>query len=185
MNTDKLFELAKPYLEKNDFGLAHTKRVLDVAEKNFPVKLDLQDLTVAAIILHDIGGSSIKDQYEKGAERAAKVLKTLNYPEPFIKQVCSIISTHHNHPDNPSGPFRALYDSDKLVMFSPEEYSHYNAREGFDWNKIINLIYSTDGKELAKKSLAKKRKSKTTQYNGRMKLCFLSKSNSTATTSHI
>ena len=85
MDTDKLFELATPYLEKNDFGLAHTERVLDIAEKNFPVKLDLQDLTVAAIILHDIGGSSIKDQYEKGPEIAAKVLKKLKYTESFIK----------------------------------------------------------------------------------------------------
>jgi hypothetical protein len=35
-------------------------------------------------------------------------------------------------------------------MFTPEEYPHYNGHEGFDWNKIIDLIYSEKGKALAK-----------------------------------
>jgi hypothetical protein len=51
-----------------------------------------------------------------------------------------------------------LYDSDKLVMFSPQEYPNYNTREGFDWNKIIALIYSKNGQELAKSWLAQRRK---------------------------
>ena len=63
----------------------------------------------------------------------------------------------------PLNPLRQ-YDSDKIVMFSPQEYPFYNAQEGFDWNKIVNLIYSAEGKELAKKWLAQRRKSKTTQY---------------------
>jgi len=148
-------------LEKNDFGVAHTKRVFDIAKQNFPVKPELQDLTFTAIIFHDIGGSSIKDQYEKGPQITTDILKKLNCPESFIKQVCEIISTHHEHPDNPSEPFKALYDSDKLVMFSPQEYPYYNAREGFDWDKIVNLIYTKKGQDLAKKSLAQRRKEQT------------------------
>jgi len=35
-------------------------------------------------------------------------------------------------------------------MFSPQESPYYNAREGFDWDKIVSLIYSRKGKELAK-----------------------------------
>jgi len=108
--------------------------------------------------LHDIGGSSIQDQYEKGPEIAAAVLKQLNCSESFITQVCEIISTHHEHPSAPSESFKTLYDSDKLVMFSSQEYPYYNAREGFDWSKLIDLIYSAEGKELAKKSLAQRRK---------------------------
>ncbi len=138
--------------------LAHTKRVFEIAKQNFPVKTELQDLTYSAIILHDIGGSTIKEQYEKGPKIATALLKKLACSESFIKQVCDVISTHHEHPDNPSEPFLSLYDSDKLVMFSPEEYSYYNAREGFDWNKIINLIYTKKGQQLAKKSLAQRRK---------------------------
>ncbi len=159
MDTDKLFELATPILEKNDFGVGHTKRVFEIAKQNFPVKSDLQDLTYVAIILHDIGGSTIKEQYEKGPQIATALLKKLGCcSESFIKQVCDIISTHHEHPTNPSEPFLSLYDSDKLVMFSPEEYPYYNAREGFDWDKIINLIYTKKGQQLAKKSLAQRRK---------------------------
>lgn len=158
MDTDKLFGLATSILEKNDFGVAHTNRVFEIAKHNFPVKPELQDLTYTAIILHDIGGCTIKDQYEKGPKIATSILKKLNCSESFIKQVCETIKTHHDHPDNPSEPFQSLYDSDKLVMFSPEEYPYYNAREGFDWDKIVNLIYTKKGQDLAKKALAQRRK---------------------------
>ena len=150
--------MATPYLEKNDFGIAHTKRVFDIAKQNFPVKPEQKELTFTAIILHDIGGSSIKEQYEKGPQIATIILKKLDCPDYFIRQVCGIISTHHEHPDNPSEPFRILYDSDKLVMFSPEEYPHYNSRKDFDWNKIVALIYSKQAKQLAEKSLTQRRK---------------------------
>ena len=150
--------MARLYLEKNDFGVAHTKRVFDIAKQNFPVKPELQELTFTAIILHDIGGSSIKDQYEKGPQIATAILKKLGCPDNFIRQVCEIISTHHEHPDNPSEPFRILYDSDKLVMFSPEEYPHYNSRKDFDWNKIVDLFYSKKAKQLAQESLMQRRK---------------------------
>lgn len=150
--------MARLYLEKNDFGVAHTKRVFDIAKQNFPVKPELQELTFTSIILHDIGGSSIKDQYEKGPQIATTILKKLDCPDNFIRQVCEIISTHHEHPDTPSEPFRILYDSDKLVMFSPEEYPHYNSRKGFDWNKIVDLVYSKQAKQLAQESLMQRRK---------------------------
>ena len=158
MNADKLFESATPVLEKNDFGVAHTKRVYEIAKQNFPLEPELQDLTYSAIILHDIGGSTIKDQYEKGPQIATRILKNLGCSESFIEQVCQLISTHHDHPNNPSEPFRLLYDSDKIVMFSPQEYPYYNAQKGFDWNKIVNLIYSQKGRELAKQALAQRRK---------------------------
>ena len=158
MDLDKLFELATPYLEKNDFGVGHTKRVYDIAKNNFSVTPVLEELTFASIILHDIGGSTIKDQYEKGPEIATALLQKLNCSASFIRQVCKIIGTHHEHPDNPSEPFQVLYDSDKIVMFSKEEYPHYNSQKGFDWNKIIDLIYSAEGKELAKQWWTQRKK---------------------------
>ena len=157
MDAEKLFKVAKPYLEKNDFGMAHTQRVFDIARKNFSVPPELQELTYASIILHDIGGSSIKDQYEKGAEIAVSILKQLGCDESFIQEVCSIIGSHHDHPDNPSLPFRVLYDADKLVMFSPEEFPYYNSRAGFDWEKIVDVIYSEYAKRLAKEMLKQRR----------------------------
>jgi hydroxyacylglutathione hydrolase len=159
MDTEKLWQLATPYLEKNDFGTSHTHRVFNIAKEHFPVKPELQDLTCASIILHDIGGCTIKDQYEKGPQIAAQLLKQLNCPDDFTAQVCQIIGTHHDHPNNPSEPFRALYDADKLVMFTPQEYPCYNARAGFDWDKTVALIYSEQGRALAKDMLAQRKKS--------------------------
>jgi hypothetical protein len=61
MDVEELFELARPYLERNDFGVAHTQRVFDIAQKNFTVPPELQDLTFSSIILHDIGGGSLRN----------------------------------------------------------------------------------------------------------------------------
>ncbi len=166
MDIDELFALAAPHLEKNDFGVAHTKRVFDIAKQNFPVKPELQELIFTAIIFHDIGGCTIKEQYEKGPQIATAILEKLGCPRSFIVQVCELISTHHEHPENPSELFRTLYDSDKLVMFSAQEYPYYNARESFDWDKIVNLIYSAKGRELAKESLAQRRKEQKTVHGG-------------------
>ena len=160
MNYEKLFELATPFLEKNDFGTAHTKRVLEIARKNFPVAPNLQELTFSSIILHDIGGSSIKDQYEKGPRIATSILTQMGCGERFIQEVCEIIRTHHDHPDNPPLPFRILYDSDKLVMFSPEEFPYYEKTHNFDWNRMVDLIYSEQGKSLAMKMLRQRRSEK-------------------------
>jgi hypothetical protein len=152
-----LFELATPYLEKN-FGVAHTKRVFDIAKRNFIVKPELQELTFTSITLHDVGGSSIKEQYEKGPTIAVAILKKLGCSDFFISQVCEIISTHHDHQENPPDPFRILYDSDKIVMFSKEEYPYYNSKKDFAWNRIVNLIYSKEAKQLAEEWLAQRRK---------------------------
>lgn len=158
MDYEKLFALAKPFLEKNDLGAAHTSRVLDIARKNFAIPQEFQDMTIAAIVLHDIGGPNIKEQYEKGPELAAKVLQQMGCDDNFIGQVCKIVGTHHDHPDNPSLPFRVLYDSDKLVMFSSEEFPGYDSRPSFDWSKIIGLFYAKKAKALAEKLLRQRRK---------------------------
>jgi len=157
MDYEKLFALAKPILEKNDLGAAHTSRVLAIARKNFSIPKELEDLAVASIILHDIGGATVKDQYEKGPGIAASVLEQMGCDKAFIQQVTTIVGTHHDHPENPSEPFRILYDSDKLVMFSPEEFPVYDSRPDFDWNRMVDLIYSEKGKRLARDMLKQRR----------------------------
>lgn len=67
------------------------------------------------------------------------------------------MGTHYDHPANPSLPFRVLYDADKLVMFSPEEFPYYTSRAGFDWEKIVDLIYSEHARRLAKELLEQRR----------------------------
>lgn len=150
LKTCKVTRMDINKLWENEFGVSHTKRVYDIAKEHFPVAPPLEELTYTTIILHDIGGCTIKDQYEKGPEIATQLLKQLGCKDSFIRQVYLIIATHHNHPGNPSTAFQTLYDADKLVMFTPEEYPHYNSQEGFDWDKIVGLIYSEKGKKLAK-----------------------------------
>ncbi len=161
MDYEKVFELAKPYLNRNDFGMPHTRRVFDIANKNFEIPQNLEELVFCSIILHDIEGSTIKKQYEDGPEIAASILQKLGYDKSFVDAVCEIVRTHHDHPDHPSLAFMILYDSDKLVMFSPEEFSHYNSKPNFDWTQIVGLIYHEYARDLAKKLFHQRRTEKT------------------------
>jgi hypothetical protein len=157
MNYEIIFRLAQPYLKKNDFGMSHTRRVFEIAKKNFEIPRDLEDLIFCSIILHDIGGNTIEKQYKDGPTIAATILEKLGCDENFIQNVCTIVQTHHEHPSTASLAFRILYDSDKLVMFSPEEFSHYDIKPNFDWNQIINQIYHKHARRLAEKLLEKRR----------------------------
>lgn len=153
MDYEKVFELAEPYLKKNDFGMPHTRRVFDIAKQNFEIPPNLEELIFCSIIMHDIGGSTIEKQYADGPKIAASILRKLGYDESFVQEVCEIVRTHHDHPEHPSPAFKILYDSDKLVMFSHEEFSHYDSKPNFNWSQIIGLIYSEHARNLAKELL--------------------------------
>jgi len=161
MDYEKVFELAKPYLKRNDFGMPHTRRVFDIAKKDFVIPKELEELVFCSIILHDIGGSTIEKQYEEGPKIAAFILRKLWYDKSFVQEVCEIVRTHHDHPEQPSLAFRILYDSDRIVMFSPEEFPHYNAKPNFNWNEIVDLIYHEHARDLAKKLLQQRRNEET------------------------
>ncbi len=42
MDYETVFGLAEPYLKRNDFGMPHTRRVFDIATKNFCSKEELK-----------------------------------------------------------------------------------------------------------------------------------------------
>ena len=155
MKFEKLFELAKPYLKKNDFGVEHTERVFELARKNFNISDDILDELYSLIILHDIGGSSIKEQYQKGPIIASTLMKKLDYPEQTIRNVVEMIKKHHEKLINPSETFMILFDSDQLVKFSEEEFVHYNAKHT-NWDTIIDSMYYQDSKILARNMLIKR-----------------------------
>ena len=100
MDYETVFGLAESYLKRNDFGMPHTRRVFDIATKNFEIPQNLEDLVFCSIIMHDIGGSSIKKQYEDGPKIAASILQKLGFDKNFVDQVCEIVRTHHDHPAN-------------------------------------------------------------------------------------
>ncbi len=156
MKYEKLLEIAKPYLKKNDLGVEHTLRVLEIAKKNYnKYDLDesLKDIVFSLIVLHDIGGSSIKDQYEKGPRIAKELLEKLGYHSFDIKLICGFIATHHERLEEPHEIFKILFDSDQLVKFSKEEFEHYNSKSNFNWKDIIDSLYNANLKENAKKLL--------------------------------
>jgi HD superfamily phosphodiesterase len=160
MKYESLLELAKPYLEKNDFGVEHTLRVLDIAKKNYgKYGLDetWKDTVFSLIILHDIGGSEIKDQYKRGPKIAKKLLEKLNYKKFDVNLICKFIAKHHERLEDPHDVFKILFDSDRLVMFSKEEFDHYNSISGFEWEKIINSFYNDAVKKKARRLLRNER----------------------------
>lgn len=161
MKYEKLLELATHYLEKNDLGVAHTLRVLEIAKENYD-KYDLdeswKDNVFSLIILHDVGGSEIKDQYEKGPIIAKELLEKLDYHPFDIKLICGFIARHHEKLKDPLDIFKILFDSDQLVKFSNEEFNHYNSKPSFNWEKVIDSFYNANLKELAKKLLEEKPK---------------------------
>jgi hypothetical protein len=161
LDYEKVFRLAEPYLKKNDFGMPHTRRVFELAKQHFEIPQESEELVYCSIIMHDIGGSSIQKQYKEGPKIASLILRKLGYDEQLIKEVCDIVRTHHDHPEHPSLAFKILYDSDKLVMFSPEEFPHYNSQPNFDWNKIISLIYTEHCRKVAIDLLRERKSEKT------------------------
>ena len=161
MNYETVFALAEPYLKKNDFGMPHTRRVFEIAKQNFDVPKDIEELVFCSIIMHDIGGSTIEKQYKDGPQIADSILTKLGYNRSFVDEVCTYVRTHHDHPDEPSLAFKILYDSDKLVMFSTEEFPHYDQKPNFDWTEILGLIYHEHMRDLAKKILQKRQQEKS------------------------
>jgi len=152
MRHKKLMGLARPYLEKNDLGADHTERVLNIAKKHHRIPKELQEQVVCSIILHDIGGSTIEEQYNRGPEIAANLLGQLGYSDGFARKICETIRTHHERLAKPSKAFRILYDADQLAKLSAEEFLYHNSRKT-DWNSIIDLMYYQHSKALARKML--------------------------------
>lgn len=152
LQAHKLLSFARSYLEKNEFGVDHTLRVLEIAEKQLGMPRELKELATAAIILHDIGGSTVKEQYEKGPGIATALLGHLAYPDEFIKNVCKIVGTHHERPENPSEAFKILFDADQIVRFSKQEFPIYESA-GINWNLIIDRMYFEKSKALARRLL--------------------------------
>jgi len=48
MDMEMLFALAKPFLEKNNFGIAHTRRVFNIARTNKDIEKCYRKVLVGA-----------------------------------------------------------------------------------------------------------------------------------------
>lgn len=153
MRFEKLFELERPYLENNDFGVAHTERVFNIAKKNFKISDEIKEEVYALIILHDIGGSSIDEQYDRGPLIASELMNQVGYADSIIVNICKMIKQHHEKLDDASESFKILYDSDQIVKFSKEEFQYYSSKN-IDWDSLVESMYFDNSKILARRMLS-------------------------------
>lgn len=156
MRSDALLSLAEPYLKKTNLGVGHTERVLSISRKYFQRSDGRAEFIDAVAILHDIGGPSIKEQYENGPRIARELMARLQFTAEEIKAACEIIGTHHNRIKSPAEEFAILYDSDQMAKLTPEEFPIYEA-EGIDWEKTIADMHHQPAKDIALKWLSERR----------------------------
>lgn len=107
----------------------HALRVTGFAEDILAGEPGDRELVIAAALLHDIGireaerkfGSSAGDlQEQEGPSVAREILSVLGYPEPFIREVCDIIASHHSPGEIDTENFRVIWDADWLVNLGDE-----------------------------------------------------------------
>jgi len=156
MKYPKLLELAKPYLQRNELGVEHTERVLRLTKKYFRVAKEDMELVYSAIVLHDVGGSTVEKQRIKGPKIAMKLMRKLEYPEEIAAEICEMVKFHHDRLRDPSRAFKILHDCDQLAKFSQKEFPYYNSQPDFDWNDVIEAMYSGKAKRIARAELAKR-----------------------------
>lgn len=156
MRTDRLLKMAEPYLRRNDLGVSHTERVLEISQKYFQRPAGKNEFVDVIAILHDIGGPSIKEQYENGPKIGRRLLEILQFSEEEIQEVCEIIRTHHNRVENPTEEFAILYDSDQMAKLTPEEFPIYE-KEKTNWEEIIRNMYHQSSISIANEWLKKRR----------------------------
>ncbi len=123
---------------------SHVLRVMRYCEKmiNYSslkgYKINKKALLTAAL-MHDIekefnNGELVFDDNHalKGAETAKKILRELNYDEPFIKEVAEIISEHNKTTDKIE--VKILQDADDL-----DEIGNLNLWRMFSYNSLKNF----------------------------------------------
>jgi len=125
----KVEQAMKEYFGVDRRRIDHALRVTGFAEEILTAEPGDRELVIAAALLHDIGireaerkfGSSAGDlQEQEGPPVAREILSSLGYPEPFIREVCEIIASHHSPGEIDTENFRVIWDADWLVNLGDE-----------------------------------------------------------------
>lgn len=106
--------------------IKHAKRTAEYAEMILTAEAGADpNVVLAAAILHDIGIENAEERHgsadasyqeeEEGPPVARDILKKLDYPEDFIREVCDIVGHHHHPRPDETVNFKVLYDADQLV----------------------------------------------------------------------
>jgi predicted HD phosphohydrolase/DNA-directed RNA polymerase subunit RPC12/RpoP len=105
--------------------IRHAQRTAEYAEMILAQATGADpNIVIAAALLHDIGIKNAEEKYgsadpahqeAEGPPVARGILKKLDYPEEFIKEVCDMIGHHHHPRADETTNFKVLYDADQFV----------------------------------------------------------------------
>jgi hypothetical protein len=103
----------------------HSKKVVSYAELILREEpLADPNVVIAAAALHDLGGlddaerkpaADSQQAEEKALQDVSSILRKLEYPDGFIKEVCRVIVDHHCPRDEGNANVRVLHDADLLA----------------------------------------------------------------------
>jgi len=125
----KVEQAMRDYFDADRRRIDHALRVTGFASDILSVEPGEREMVLATALLHDIGireaerkfGSSAGDlQEQEGPPVAREILSSLGYPEPFIRDVCEIIASHHSPGEIDTENFRVIWDADWLVNLGDE-----------------------------------------------------------------
>jgi hypothetical protein len=133
---DKIFLLAKPFLRTVRKDEIHVKNALEFAFKLLESEPGERDIVIPAIILHDVGWSSVPEglmpkafgpaadislakMHERaGAQIAAGILEQVSYDRLKAAKIVRIIDGHDTRDVALSDSDKIVKDADKLTRYS-------------------------------------------------------------------
>lgn len=157
MNLAGLWERALPYLgvRHND---EHTRYSFRFAEALVPPCGARAEIALPAILLHDVGWSTVPEdkilgafgphlkypdlrrQHEvEGVRIALEILAAVGYPEDQAQAIAAIIDGHDTRPAPRSVEDAVVKDADKLWLFTP--FGLATVREWFAYSVPEYLTY--------------------------------------------
>lgn len=121
MRKPALLKAVEDKLAGDPLKLTHAKKVVSYAETILPEEPQADpNVVIAAAALHNLGaldrgrGPEAKTD-EEALKDVRTILRTLDYPDGFIKAVCQIILDHHCQRDENKADIRVLHDADLLA----------------------------------------------------------------------
>jgi HD superfamily phosphodiesterase len=156
-----LFRLAEPYLAiRND--LPHARVSHRYALRLLAEEGGEAGIVEPAVILHDVGWSHLTPEQirmafgvraggeeaerlnriheRKGADIARRILKSLNYPPPWVDRIAALIERHDSGEMADSLEEKILKDADKLWRFSKEGYWQEIARQRLERDELYRFL---------------------------------------------
>lgn len=156
MRKEAIVKAMEEYFGSDSKRIKHAKAVATYAETILSGVKGNANLVLAAAILHDIGIKNAEAKYksadpslqeQEGPPVAMQILKKLDYPDDFIKEVCDIIGHHHHPRDDESENFKIVFDADLIA--NSEKQIRRSKCKGLP-EEIERMFLTSSGKEVAR-----------------------------------